>query len=767
MKRTLAALSAVAVVGGLLVASGPSGPAQAQWAAETIDLRLDCSSEASIRSSLAAISSSSSAPNVYDARVRQFPSNDSDSAVWVLSKREVGDIVNVYNVGSVGSGSCVVVGQVTEGQTLIDDGRTILLDGNAELAPTENTEGQQPGVNNSGFFTIQSRVSGVLVGNPVQIWVDACGLSGSGIEPDPWRVGTLADLREVGNGATLNVSILVGNPSCSLTGHYLQTGTVRDVDTYANSGAVVIAGTFTGTYDGDHYGILYTSPGGSAARWENRPPLFETLGVGGVIKRLSLGGLIKVDRGHTTREISGLVGRLDGGLISEVGSSVNIDAKGPNPIIGGLVAIAGATANTSQRIQYSSYGGRLDWTEDPNPNPDPTLPNGPSIALVGGPTIGGLVGMAEGTTSATEIRDSYSRAEISFDSSRLDGSNSDTAIYAGGLVGSDGFNGFNTSTFVRTHESSSVGILRSYFAGSFRNICAGDLAQCNLATGGSNPSHVFLGGFMGVSKDLDDAGDGLISAFSLSISGVPAVGEIVDGGDAPEQYTNAGFPEAARLSATLLRTLSTYQSEEEIDENSVGTNQPSGDSELLPAAASTLGSLGAADYLWAIEAGNVETFVASGYTDEDNYLTRTLFNPTSVERSYRREGAGVLTVHGGSDDLTVTGYPSLGRVWEICPDNYPMLVWEERDCSSGGGGDSRPSSSEQTSQAQAAGLSGAELAAFLASGLTLEQWMAQRLAATGTPQQALAQGLLAAVFLTLAGAGLVLGRRRWGLGSAR
>lgn len=762
MKRTLAALSAAAVVGGLLVASGPSQPAEASVTPPVF--ALDCTNNTTLKSSLEALANST------PSQVRRFPAAPAavtDSTVWVFSGLSVGGSLTIENTATR--------------PTDPSSGRTCRVEpglGGTRSVEFRGADAGGPNVvvaDQGGTYTVDVRQSGVftVAGTfgptqpdiaPVQIRVDACSLAGSGIELDPWRVGTLANLETVGQSTATS--------SCLLSGHYLQTATISDVDTYANSGAAVVDGTFTGTYDGDHYGILYTSPGGSQGRWEDRPPLFETLGVGGVIKRLSLGGLIKVDRGHDTREISGLVGRLDGGLISEVGSSVNIDAKGPNPIIGGLVAIAGDSSNTSQRIQYSSFGGRLDWTEDPNPNPDFTLPNGPSIALVGGPTIGGLVGMAEGETSATEIRDSYSRAEISFDSSRLDGSNSVTAIYAGGLIGSDGLNGFDTTTFERTHSPSSVRIVRSYFAGSFSNTCPSTTASvCNT----DNPSHVFLGGFMGVSEDLDDAGDGLISAFSLSMSGVPAVGEIVDGGNAPSQYTDAGFPQAARLSTTLLRTLSTYQSEEEIVDT-VGTDQPSGNSDLLNAASAAGGStLSEQDYRWAIEAGNVETFVASGYVTEGNYLTRTLFDPTSAERSYRREGAGDLTVHGGSDDLTVTGYPSLGRVWEICPGNYPVLVWEERDCADGGGGDSgsRDRTSEadvseaQLSEALAAGLSGAELAAFLASGLTLEQWMAQRLAATGTPAQMLAQGLLFGSLLALTGLGLVFGRRRLRFGNAQ
>jgi hypothetical protein len=159
------------------------------------------------------------------------------------------------------------------------------------------------------------------------------------------------------------------------------------------------------------------------------------------------------------------------------------------------------------------------------------------------------------------------------------------------------------------------------------------------------------------------------------------------------------------------------------------------------------------DYRWAIEAGSVGTFVPSSYVDESDFLTRALFTDTTVEKEYRVRGAGDLFVHGGADSETVTGYPSLGRVWEICANEnngFPVLVWEERTCSGGG----------TASGGNPGGLSDAEYAEFLRSGLTLEQFLARRLAATGAPAEALGQGLVVAALLAAAGLGLILGRRR-------
>jgi hypothetical protein len=179
---------------------------------------------------------------------------------------------------------------------------------------------------------------------------------------------------------------------------------------------------------------------------------------------------------------------------------------------------------------------------------------------------------------------------------------------------------------------------------------------------------------------------------------------------------------------------------------------PSAESDLL-VANSALGDLSEQDYRWAIEAGSVGTFVPSSYSNESEFSSRELFTDTTVPQSYRVRGAGDLLVHGGADSEIVTGYPSLGRVWEICTNEnngFPVLVWEERTCSGGG----------SAAGGNPGGLSDAEYAEFLRSGLTLEQFLARRLAATGAPAEALGQGLIVAALLAAAGLGLILGRRR-------
>ena len=592
----------------------------------------------------------------------------------------------------------------------------------------------------SGTFTISSDGTDAPARSFV---IDACSLEGSGVEASPWQVANKDDLIRVGYSELTDDDGNSYIDSCALSGHYLQTANITDVDTDVTGTRV--AGVFTGTYDGDHYNISYYS-GGSGGAYEGRDPLFETLGPNGVIRKLSLSGNIKSD---STRS-SSLVEYLYGGTISEVKSSVVIQVDDDSDaILGGLAARSGG-ADQDALIIYSKFSGRLEWIET----------NAGSSQE--GPTIGGLIGIAQGS-GVSEIRDSYSRAAISFDSSGLTSyqggiplTDPDSAVYAGGLVGSDGQNelgSVNEDEGDRDHLSSNVRIIRSYFVGSFTNTCVGSASTCNIDA----PSHVFTGGLMGVSEDLDDASDLIVSAFWLSSSAENAVGEIVDLGTQPLSYTSGppALPEAPGLDAPLLKSLSTFQSEEGSTSGS-----PSGESDLL-VAASTGTALAEQDYRWAIESGNIQTFVPSDYTSEANFVTRQLFSNTSVSQSYRREGAGDLSAHGGSDSQTVTLYPTLGRVWEICANSnsgYPFLVWEELDCSApGGDGSSSPSTADL---ALAAGLTEAEYAAFLASGLTLEQFKAARLAATGPNGALLVGGGSLTLLFLAAGAAILVALRR-------
>jgi hypothetical protein len=225
------------------------------------------------------------------------------------------------------------------------------------------------------------------------------------------------------------------------------------------------------------------------------------------------------------------------------------------------------------------------------------------------------------------------------------------------------------------------------------------------------------------------------------------------------------------LSAALLKSIATYQSKE-----AGSTQLPSGLSDLS-GIASTPTALAEQDYRWAIEPIIVQTFVPSSYDRTDpvdsvgsadeqlNFWNRNLYpnTPMATATYLTKRLAGttdltLVSAHGGRDAATTTDYPVVGRVWDVC-DDYPTLVWEEEDSCTGGGGGNN-SAGNNGDDSNPGGLSDAEYAEFLRSGLTLADFLARRLAATGPSDAALGLGGLSAVLLGLVGAALVLIARR-------
>jgi hypothetical protein len=150
-------------------------------------------------------------------------------------------------------------------------------------------------------------------------------------------------------------------------------------------------------------------------------------------------------------------------------------------------------------------------------------------------------------------------------------------------------------------------------------------------------------------------------------------------GTAPATYSS-GLPVAVALTESQLQTITSYQTKE-----GPVAGEPGGD-ELVTAAST--GALAEQDYRWAIEQGNVSVFIPSRYTTASDYLTRELYTDTSAVQTYQTRGV----------EATATGYPTLGRVWEICPEangGFPVLVWQEFDC--GSSGELSPPSSTPTS----------------------------------------------------------------------
>jgi hypothetical protein len=695
VKRIVATWATALLVGTLFTAFESAAPASATTPEFTITV--DCTSETTLRSSLApaaALSSPRVVPTVGTGPV-EFVVEATVNAPFRISN-------------SSSTGFCTASLVLGAGITGIGGTpQTVLEEGNLDLS-----------VSSSSSFSLAAPS-----GSPVVLWVDTCsGLEGSGIQQNPWKIGSAANFAQISTGG------------CSQWGHYLQTADFGINTTGSNN----VVSQFEGVYDGNHHEITYLSPP------ENQfnGYLFGTLNphstqpnLPAVIKKLRLSGKIVSNQAN----VSSLVGNVQAeGVISEVASSVDIEASGSLGFenVGGLVARATYSTRTGQTttsglIQYSSFSGAISFTGTTQPD---------------GLSLGGLAGVA----SNLWIRDSYSTGSIA---------HTGPANYGTGRLGIGGL--------VGNARDSTNRILRSYSAGLYQTAC---VTSC---------SNVVVGGLVGAQTapgGLQNNAANVVSSFWLTSSAANAFGE----GTQPSAYAS-GLPVAVGVNAQTLSTRSTFQSKGDnsgpFGESTGANSLPTGDSTPGPTASDN-------DYRWAIESANVETFVAQRRVDTSNdnagaqrVVGETLTFTRAFDRLLWTNSAvptATYSTRGVSE--TVDGYPPLGRVWEICAsenNGFPVLVWEDRNChaeGTGGGGNDRnreTPSDVNLAAAQAAGLSGAELAAFLASGLTLEQWMAQRLAATGTPGEALGLGVAMAGLLTMFGMGLLAVRRRLSVNGVR
>lgn len=241
-----------------------------------------------------------------------------------------------------------------------------------------------------------------------------------------------------------------------------------------------------------------------------------------------------------------------------------------------------------------------------------------------------------------------------------------------------------------------------------------------------------------------------VSVFWQADQASNAVGRGTTG---PAVYS-AGLPVAVPLAESRLQALTSYQTRE----GSAG--EPGG--AQLTVAAST-GTLAEQDYRWAIEQSNVSVFIPSQYMTESNYLTRQLFTDTSVARTYQTRGTNL--------EGTATGYPALGRVWEVCPEvnrGFPVLVWQEHDCPSlGGSGSTTAPTTAPTPATTTAPAPATTTAPATTPATTPSASPAALLATTGASSFEISWGFLVSAVLILSGLLAIAARRRLRISSQR
>lgn len=555
---------------------------------------------------------------------------------------------------------------------------------------------------------IAALTTGLLVGGLVSVVeVDlpaiANGCSLTGID------GTLTNAGESTNPyAVASASNFRNIVECGLDKHYRQTSSFQ-MDTADGR----VSGVFTGVYNGDHYTITLLSPAEDPAL---RPPPFDELA--GVVKKLRLVGDLRALGARDTGlgRMSSLTGFLEtSGVISEVGSSVRMEWNGVG-LNNRAGSIGGLVGSGRGLVQYSFFTGVV------------VTNNSAADFDEGFMEIGGLVGK---NLAGLWIRDSYSSGSLSF-------KGSSGSFVVGGVIGDSDM---NTPTVVRTYSTT-----------TFEDTCE---VNCSAT--------VRVGGLIGRGSGTKTT---FVSSFWLGSAANLAIHTLSEGSQPPAYSSDR--PVAVPLSATRLQRITTYQSRGNNDDG------PYGESEgefSLPVGAST-GSLSANDYRWAIEPDRT-TFVAQRRVDTANDnagVQRIVGETVTFTRAFDRQlwtnsevPEATYTIRGQA--ASVTGYPALGRVWEICDGSFPVLVWEEQSCGGDSGsqdtsGTTRDRGSDDPSAVSATGLTGAELEAFLASGLSLEEWSASRLAQTGASAGAVQVGFLASGMVALVGVWLVTWSRR-------
>lgn len=177
-------------------------------------------------------------------------------------------------------------------------------------------------------------------------------------------------------------------------------------------------GKFTGTFDGDGHTIsgLYLNAG-NLGPTDQGLGLFTMVGEGGTVKNLAVEGIIDCSKRQLDRPIGGIVGKNNGGTISNCTSIVDITGS-VDSNVGGIVGSSESgtienccntgSINVTGSVD-SNVGGIVGLAGNPNGRVTVTVENCENTGKVtvgGKGLIGGIVGRANGGSTVSNCRNS-------------------------------------------------------------------------------------------------------------------------------------------------------------------------------------------------------------------------------------------------------------------------------------------------------------------------------------------------------------------------
>ena len=378
------------------------------------------------------------------------------------------------------------------------------------------------------------------------------GWQGAGTENDPYQISTLTDL------AALRDAVNGGN---NQNGTYFKMTANIDLGGEENPWESIGYGGkfFTGTFDGAGHTIsgLYLNFSSIDTYQDQGLGLFTHVRQGGTVKNLAVEGIIDCSERQLDLPIGGIVGKNNGGTISNCTSSVDITAS-VDSNVGGIVGSSDSggtivdchntgSINVTGSVD-SNVGGIVGLAGNPNGRVTVTVENCENTGKVtvgGKGLIGGIVGRANGGSTVSNCRNS---GDIS--------ANKEGNSITGGIVGENYgaiFRCYNTGavTGAVTGDGATGGIAGRNVSDSngpsrVENCCnTGDVTGAVSGSGdvggivGYNNNHPYSGNVSTV-KNCYNTG-AVISGNSSNVGGV--VGRIETGDVSDCYYLNTSAAE--------------------------------------------------------------------------------------------------------------------------------------------------------------------------------------------------------------------------------